>query len=227
MRVLAYAAIFGLGLIASGVAAADTWTDPAGRFKVDIPHGWRINAPQQNGFSYMEAGNAERECHFRATPNPATAQGSADRVRRSIQDDSQYTQQVWLTVANWFGTVFPHNSAQFVSRSQDNSGFWPMQRAELNSPNGAGSPPLPISTVHAALQGRPGVEIVGMCYTVSDPDYPTPDNPALFDPILRSMGTANDAALQAEAEAAAAAAAAPPAPAPATTPPTPQPTPQH
>ena len=38
MRALAYAAIFGVGLMAAGVATADTWTDPAGRFTVSLPH---------------------------------------------------------------------------------------------------------------------------------------------------------------------------------------------
>jgi hypothetical protein len=217
MRALACAAIFGLGLLATGVAAADPWTDPAGRFVVNIPHGWRINVPSTNGFSYMKAGTAERECVFEATPNPNTAQATPQRVRQSTQDDTQFTEEAWVRLANQVNTVFPNNSAQFVSRSQDNSGFWPLQRADLRSPNGVGNPPLPVSVVHAALQSRPGVELIGFCYTISDPDYPTPDNPALFDPILRSLGTANDAALQAAAEAAAT--APPPAPAPAPPPP--------
>ena len=215
MRALAYAAIFGVGLLAAGVAAADTWTDPAGRFTVNVPHGWRVNAPTTNGFSYMKTGNAERECVFEATPNPATALASPQRVKQSTQDDSQFTEAAWVRLANQIPTVFPASSAQFVSRSQDNSGFWPVQRADLRSPNGVGTPPLPVSVVHAALQSRPGMELVGFCYTVSDPDYPTTDNPALFDPILRSMATANDAALQTAAEAAPAAAPAPAAPAPA------------
>jgi hypothetical protein len=202
MRALAYAAIFGVGLMAAGVATADTWTDPAGRFTVTLPHSWRVQPLSSTGHTYIKAGDADHECQIVATPNTITAASSPAAVRRAGGDDTQFTQESWLRLANSITPVFPNSSAQFLSRSQDNTGFWPLQRAELKSTTGVGNPPLPISTVHAGLTTRPGMDIMGFCNTISDPDYPTPDNPALFDPILRSMGTANDATLQAAAEAA-------------------------
>lgn len=201
MRALAYAAIFGVGLMAAGVATADTWTDPAGRFNINIPHGWRITPMSSTGHTYIKAADADHECQIVATPNSVTAASPPEMVRRAGGDDAQFTPDSWSRLANSITPVFPNNSAQFQSRSQDNSGYWPLQRAELKSPSGVGNPPLPISTVHAGLTSRPGMDIMAFCYTISDPDYPTPDNPAVFDPILRSMGTANDAALQAAAEA--------------------------
>ncbi|MFT3726210.1 MAG: hypothetical protein QM759_00080 [Terricaulis sp.] len=209
MRALAYAAIFGVGLMAAGVATADTWTDPAGRFTVDVPHGWRVQPLSSTGHTYIKIGNADHECQLVATPNSATATASPAAVRRAGADATQFTQNSWLRLANSITPVFPSNSAQFLSGTQDSGGgFWPLQRAELKSPNGVGNPPLPISTVHAGLTTRPGMDIMGFCYTISDPDYPTPDNPAAFDPVLRSLGTTNDATLQAAAEAADAAHAA-------------------
>jgi hypothetical protein len=201
MRALAYAAIFGAGLMAAGVATADTWTDPAGRFTVDLPHSWRVQPLSSTGHTYIKAGDSDHECQIVATPNTVTATSSPAMVRRAGGDATQFTQESWLRLANSITPVFPNNSAQFLSNSVDSSGYWPLQRAELKSPNGVGNPPLPISTVHAGITTRPGMDIMGFCYTISDPDYPTPDNPAVFDPILRSMGTANDATLQAASEA--------------------------
>jgi len=217
MRALAYAAIFGVGLMVAGVATADTWTDPAGRFTVNVPHGWRVQPMSSTGHTYIKIGDADHECQLVANPNAATATASPAMVRRAGGDVTQFTQESWLRLANSITPVFPNNSAQFLSSTQDNAGYWPLQRAELKSPSGVGNPPLPISTVHAGLTTRPGLDIMGFCYTISDPDYPTPDNPALFDPVLRSLGTSNDAALQAASEAYEA--AHPPGQAPATPPP--------
>jgi hypothetical protein len=90
--------------------------------------------------------------------------------------------------------VFPSNSAQFVSRSSDTSGFWPFQRAELRNGERA---------VHGAMQVRPGMDLIAMCLT-----YGGADTTAVYDALIRSFGTPNDATLQAAAEAEAAADAA-------------------
>jgi hypothetical protein len=214
MRALAYAAIFGVVVLAAAAAAADPWADPAGRFTLTVPHGWRVQVIPQANVSWVKIGNAERECQFLAEPNTQTATVSAAAVHTALQDQTKFGQDAWLRMANSISAIFPNNTAQFVSSSHDDAGYWPIQRAEFASPGHIGDPPLPVSAVHAGYTLRPGVDIWGYCYTVSDPDYPTADNPAIFDPILRSMGTSNDAALQAAAQAAAAAAAAAPPPPP-------------
>src|SRR5262249_52543175 len=117
MRALAYAAIFGVGLMAAGVAAADTWTDPAGRFTFDLPHSWRVSPMSSAGHTYIKAGDADHECQIVATPNTVTAQSSPEMVRRAGGDDTQFTQESWLRLANSITPVFPSNSAQFISRS--------------------------------------------------------------------------------------------------------------
>jgi hypothetical protein len=216
MRALAYAAIFGVVVLAAAAAAADPWADPAGRFTLSVPHGWRVQVIPSADHSFVIVGNAERECQVFAVPNPNTTTASAAAVRHGLQDDTHFGQADWLRMANSIGGIFPNSSAQFVSRAQDDTPYFPIQRAEFASPGRIGNPPLPASAVHAGITVRPGVDIMGYCYTVSDPDYPTADNPAIFDPILRSMGTSNDATLQAASEAAAAAAAAAPPPPPAT-----------
>jgi hypothetical protein len=57
--------------------------------------------------------------------------------------------------------------------------------------------------VYGMVQGRPGTELYGFCTT-----YDGPDQAAAFQGLLRSVGTAEDAAWQAQA-------APQPAPAPA------------
>jgi len=201
MRARAFGAIFGALVLAAGFAAADPWTDPAGRFTLDVPHGWRVEVEPQSTVSYVRISKGDRECQFVATPAPASAAQNAGAALSALKDDTQFTQVWWTTLANTMTPIFANNSAQFVSRSADASGFWPVQRAEFASPGPIGSPPVPVSAVHAGFTWRPGMQIKGFCYTVSDPDYPTADNPALFGPVLDSMGTPQDAQYRTDAEA--------------------------
>lgn len=183
MRAVALAAVFAVAM--SGVAAAQTWTDPNGRFTFDKPAGWTVSVEHSQGFSYVIAGNANNECQFVAKPNPNSASANPWDVRRtaSMDADGPFTEQSWTALANSISPIFPNNSAHFVSRSVDTSGFWPLQRAELTSPQ---------RPVHAAIQIRPGMDLNGFCMT-----YDGAEPTAVYDHVLASMGTANDAQLQA------------------------------
>lgn len=204
MRTLALVAIIGAGFSLGGVAAARPWTDPAGRLTIDVPASWVVSSERTDGFSYVVAGNANNECHFLSVPNTSSASARVDTVRRTILNDAQFDEAAWLRMANAISTLFPNNSASFVSRSRDDSGAWPVQRAELQSPE---------RPVHAGLQLRPGFDVSGYCLT-----YGGADPIAVYDGVLRTMGHPNDAeflALGAQQEAErAAATAAPPAPPP-------------
>ncbi len=211
MRAFALAAMVGVGLFAGGVGEARPWTDPAGRLIIDVPAGWTVDSRRTEGISYVIAGNANNECQFVATPNPNSASSSMDAIRRTILNDAQFGDAAWLAIANPITPVFPNNSAVFVSRSRDDAGVWPVQRADLQSPR---------RLVHAGFQLRPGMDLLGLCMT-----YDGADPTAIYDNVLRTMGHPNDAQFQAQGEtqaaeraaaeaAAAAAAAAPPPPPP-------------
>jgi len=188
-----------------GVAAAREWTDPAGRLKFDAPNGWVTT--QERGqnpgdtFTYVISGTANNECHFLAQPNPGTASATPANVRRSAADASRFDTAAWTRTLNGVTSVFPGNTASVLSSSVDTSGFWPVQRAEVQSPR---------RLVHASIQLRPGFDLITLCQT-----YDGADPVDLYNTVSRSVGHANDATWQAAAEAAPVAAVEATAPAPA------------
>ena len=205
MRLFALVALAGLTI--AGAAYARVWTDPGGRMTFDAPNGWattveRTSSPEN---VYVISGSASNECHFVSQPSPSTATASADQVRQAGLDESRFQQDFWLQTATGMPQLFPGGSAQFVSRSLDTSGFWPIQRADLQSPE---------RLIHMTLQLRPGITLMTMCMT-----YSGGDPVAQYETVSRSLGHPNDAAWRTEAEAAeaartaaaTAAAAAPPA----------------
>jgi hypothetical protein len=183
MRTLALAAVLVAAM--GGVAAADTWTDPNGRFTFDKPAGWTVSVEHSQNYTYVIAGNANNECQFVAKPNPNSASSNPWDVRRTAAQDADgpFTEQSWVTLGNSISPIFPNNSAHFVSRSVDTSGFWPVQRAELQSPQ---------RPVHAAIQLRPGMDLNAFCMT-----YDGAEPMDVYNRVLNSVGTANDAQLQA------------------------------
>lgn len=205
MRTLALAAALAAGLSIGGVAAARTWTDPNGRIVLDVPADWVVSVEAAEPFTYVIAGNANNECQFVAAPNANSATAQAYLVRRTAATDDQFTEALWMQLANSMTPIFRRAPPTFVSRSRDDTGFWPVQRAEFLS----GERP-----VHAGLQLRPGMDIRGFCLT-----YGGADPTATYDRVLRDMGHPNDATYRADAERQAsereAAATAAPAPAPA------------
>jgi hypothetical protein len=186
MRVSLIAATLGLGLVAGGLASAAPWNDPNGRLVFDAPQGWATTVEQSGDYTYVVSGTANNECHIIARPNAATASSTPEAVRRATGNDAQFQAQQWTVIANGMSSIFPNNSANVLSRSQDTSGFWPIQRAEIQGPE---------RLVHAALQLRPGWDLLSFCMT-----YDGADSLATYDPVIRSVAHPNDAALRAQAE---------------------------
>ncbi len=203
MRVIAIAAALCVGMTLGGVAAAREWTDPAGRLRFDAPNGWTTT--QERGaavgdtFTYVISGTANNECHFLAQPNAGTASASVDAVRRAAQEPARFGAEFWTTTLNGVASVFPGNSATVNSTSMETDGRWPIQRAEATSPR---------RPVHAALQLRPGFDLITLCMT-----YDGSDPVEVYNNVIRSVGHPNDAAF----EAAATPAAPTPTPAPVPT----------
>lgn len=206
MRWLALAAIAGLSIATA--AEARVWSDPAGRVTFDAPNGWVTSqekgAAAGDTFSYMITGNANNECHVIASPNPNTANATAEAVRRAGANAATFNDDFWVRSANGIGTVFPNNSATVQSTSLETEPFWPIARAELRSPE---------RPVHGYYQFRPGIDFFVFCMT-----YGGADPIDAYNTFARSVSHPNDATFRADAErqasereAAAAAAAAQPA----------------
>lgn len=197
MRALKIAMGAGLSLLLAGTALAAVVTHEV--IKVDVPRGW--NGEAQNcadGCSAFWAFSAQHDCYVVAQPREGDAVLNPARVR--IVARNPIAQNVWVSGANAVGSAFPNDSAQFVSQSVEDAGFWPIQRAEFR--NGEGK------TVFGALQLRTNVELWAFCLPASGQT-----TASTYDAIFRSIGTPTDAERQAEVEAAEAAAAPPAAPA--------------
>jgi hypothetical protein len=182
MRAIALAAIVGAAL--TGVAAAEPWTDPAGRLTFNKPPGWQVeNQGASDQATIVLAFNASNDCYFFGLTNPASANSSPDAARRA----APLTNENWIAAAS-AGALrrdfFPNGTPQLVSSSVDTSGFWPIQRAQFQGAR----------TVFAAVQTRPGFELRAFCAATSG------GSAASFEAIFASFGHPNDAAWQSQAQ---------------------------
>lgn len=186
MRAKAIATAAVIALATAGAASAETWTDPAGRLTFENPSGWAVSTENMPGVTYVVTGTADNECHIIAIPRDQLASAAAADVRRAAGDDAQNTPEVWAQRGNAIPSIFPNSSANVLSRSSEQSTFWPIQRAEIQGPE---------RLVHAAQSIRPGIEFQTYCQT-----YEGADPVAVYDSVIRSVAHPNDAAWQAQAE---------------------------
>jgi hypothetical protein len=175
-------AAFGLALAATP-ALAKSYVDSAGRFSVELPDDWPVTERPANGFSFVVAGTEFHQCQFVATPRPTTADARPDVMRTSTTEP--ISAEAWQNVMSAMGGLF-EGQGVLVSQSVDTSKFWPIQRAQLRAPFG----PL-----QGAIQFRPGLEIWTFCTTPGNIEAGD-----MFEPVIMSVGTPQDAALQAQAE---------------------------
>ncbi len=179
MRALALAAVFGAGMALAGIAAAEPWTDPNGYLKLDTPRGWTVRPQQMQGGTAVLAFTPSSDCYFFGIPNPASANASVNAARHTVEP---VTPEAWVTAVQSIRDFADEGTPTVTSQSVDTSGFWPVQRAQLQ----VGS-----RTIHAALEVRPGVEMRAFC---SGGD-------ASYDEIINSLGHPNDQAWEAAAAA--------------------------
>ncbi|MBX3430645.1 MAG: hypothetical protein KF779_13770 [Hyphomonadaceae bacterium] len=180
MRNLALAAVFGAGLLAGGVAAAEQFNDPNGRLTFNAPAGWRVQPQRASGQTVVLAFNAQNDCFFFGLDNPGTASSSAEAAHNTRDPISAET---WVTYAAPIRDFFESSTPVLVNQSVDTSGFWPVQRAELRGPT---------KTVFGAVLIRPGAEIRAFCAGSA--------NAAAYDSIFASLAHPNDAAWRQSAE---------------------------
>ena len=185
MRALKIAAIVGVGMMVAGAALAGPWADPAGRVTFNAASGWVTEVQRSSNAqrTIVLTGNANNECYVLTVPNPGTASAPPNRVH-ALTDPMAAAD--WQALANSVTPMFPQHNASLTSQSVDTSGFWPIQMAQLG---GAERPVL------AALTRRPGVDLIGLCWT-----YGGPDASATYNTFFHSIGSPNDATLQATAQ---------------------------
>lgn len=194
MRSLALAAVFGVGLTLAGVAAADPWADPNGNINLNPPRGWTVRPQNMSGGTAVLAFTPQSDCYFFGIPNPATTSRSVTAVRNST---TPITPEAWASAISGIPDFVEGGATSVTSQSVDTSGFWPVQRAQLQ--NGT-------RTIYGVVQVRPGFELRGFCSGGSQ---------ASLDAILNTISHPNDATWQSQAPAAAPANAASQTPAPA------------
>lgn len=178
MRAFALAAVIGVGMTFTGVAAANPYSDANISFAT--PSGWNVERLGADSSVGVLSFNASNDCFFFGIPNPNTATSSAEAARNSTNPMSQ---SEWITAASaaqMRRDFFP-SGATVVSSSVDTSGFWPVQRAQLQGSK----------TVQAAIQVRPGYELRAFCA-----------GSANFDQIFSSVAHPNDATWRTQAESA-------------------------
>jgi hypothetical protein len=178
MRSLALAAVFGVGLTLAGAAAADPWTDPNGNLILDAPRGWTVRPQQMNGGTAVLAFTPSSDCYFFGIPNPATTDSSVNAARSST---TPITPEAWASAIQGISDLVSGEAPTVTSQSVDTSGFWPVQRAQLQSGD---------RTIYGVVQVRPGFELRGFCVGGSQ---------ASLDPILNSISHPNDQTWQAAA----------------------------
>jgi hypothetical protein len=184
MRAIALAAIIS-GTLFAGVAAAETWTDPNGRLTFEKPRGWQVEPQQSATGTIVLAFDGSHDCYLLASPNSVTASATPTQVVRSTT--APFAATSWVSTASAITTLFPGGTATVTSQTVDTSGPWPVQRAELQSSQG---------TVYAAIQGRPGLDLMGFCAAYDSPTE-------VFNAVFSSMAHPNDATWEATLTAAA------------------------
>lgn len=186
MRALALAAVFGVGLTMAGVAAADPWTDPNGNIIINTPRGWTVRPQQMASGTAVLTFTPSSDCYFFGIPNPSSASASVHAVRHTT---TPIPATAWTASVQGIRDFVEGGAPTVTSQSVDTSGFWPVQRAELQ----AGS-----RTIYGAIQVRPGYELRAFCSGSQAP----------YDAMLNAMSHPNDPAWEATPEPAAPAPAA-------------------
>jgi hypothetical protein len=164
-------------------AQANPWTDPSNTISLDAPAGWVVEPQAADGLTYILAASNASECHIVGVPRPSTIETPPYRMRVAAQQPLDTA--LWTQIASMFPDLFPGQTT-VQSNTVETDPFWPVQRADFAVAGGA--------PVHGAIQFRPGLEVWTLCRARSGTEETVAVNT-----LIRSIGTPNDATLQAEA----------------------------
>lgn len=187
MRNLALAATIALGVVAiASPSMARPWADA--RLQMDVPGGgWSVvDGSHQTTAdrSYVETAAPDDDCAFYS----ANAQiANAQVARTAMSEDARFSPQYLQQVAGMFPRIIPAG-ATVASNTVDTSGAWPIRRITYRAGD---------QVAHAAIQWRPGLQLIAACARYQG----AASEASRYDAIFRSIGHPNDAAWLQEAAA--------------------------
>lgn len=201
MRKLALAATIALGVVAiASPSLARPWADARLQLEVPASGNWTVvdgshqTTPDR---SYVEIAAPDDDCAFYS----ANAQiANASVARTAMSEDARFSPQYLQQVATMFPRIVPAG-ATVTSNTVDTSGAWPIRRISYRAGD---------QVAHAAIQWRPGLQLISACARYQG----AASEASRYDAIFRSVAHPNDATWLAEAQSAAAQPQAAPAPAP-------------
>lgn len=166
-------------------AHAAPWTDPSNTISLDAPAGWVVEPQAADGLTYIVAASNASECHIVGVPRASTADTTPYRVRSASQQPLDAA--LWTQIAGMFPDLFA-GQASVQSNTVETDRFWPIQRADYAVAGG--------TPVRGAIQFRPGIELWSLCRARNG----QPEESVAINALFHSIGTPNDAQLQAVAE---------------------------
>jgi hypothetical protein len=189
MRKLALAATIVLGVAAiAAPSLARPWADA--RLVMDIPNAgqWDVvpNTYQSRpDRSYLETAAPDDDCAFYSTDAQIA---NAALARTAITEDARFPPQYLAQVAGLFPMLLPESAgaATVTSNVVETSGPWPIRRLTYRAGD---------RVTHAAIQWRPGLQLIAMCARYQGAESES----SRYDAIFRSIGHPNDAAWLEEA----------------------------
>jgi len=186
MRKFALAATIALGVAAIATpSSARPWGDD--RLMIDVPGGWTIvdgSHRRLDDRSYIEIAAPDDDCAFFST-NAQIANAAV--ARSAISEDDRFPAAYLAQVAGMFPTLIP-GAATVTANSIDTSGAWPIRRLSYRAGD---------RVAHAAIQWRPGLQLIAMCARYQGAD----SQASRYDAIFRSVAHPNDATWLTEAQA--------------------------
>lgn len=191
MRKLALAATIALGVVAiASPSLARPWADARLQLEVPASGNWTVvdgSHQTTSDRSYVEIAAPDDDCAFYS----ADAQiANAHVARTAMSEDARFSAQYLQQVATMFPRIIPAG-ATVTSNTVETSGAWPIRRISYRAGD---------QVAHAAIQWRPGLQLISACARYQGAN----SQASRYDAIFRSVGHPNDATWLREAASGAA-----------------------
>lgn len=160
-------------------AAAREWSDETAKLTFDLPEGWQAQRAPAEGMVYVVANAGEQECHLIQFNRAETADFSAQQIQAASLNP--IANDAWSRIPAALPAVFGASASVAGTSVDDDDRAWAVQRADFNAEG---------RVVHAGIQFRPGLEFWTFCQAKSGPDQPE-----VFNSVIRSVASVDDAAL--------------------------------
>ncbi|MCR6646441.1 MAG: hypothetical protein NVV62_18955 [Terricaulis sp.] len=180
MRKLALTAAIALSAAAlATTASARPWNDT--RLVIDVPSGYTVvDGTHQTTAdrSYVEIAAPDDDCAFYSTDAQIP---NVELARSAILEETRFSNEYLGQVANMFPGLVPDGTpATVTSNTVETNGPWPIRRISYRAGD---------RVTHAAIQWRPGLQLIAMCSRYQGAE----SAPSRYDSIFRAIAHPNDA----------------------------------